>query len=172
MGLKAVPAVSIESAEPSEVLARFRLLAECSPAGLFIVDREGCCIYMNSRAIAICKSKAPSNTRQSWAQSLGLEGPASIMASWSATAATASSEYSGTFRIWTPDSTWRWIEVCTLPILSDGGMVAGHSGVVQDVSERWLAERQTAARDTLTRILAHADSPENACSSILGEIGE
>ena len=63
MGLKAARAVSIESAESSEVLAGFRSLAECSPAGLFIVDREGCCIYMNPRAISICKSNAPSSTR-------------------------------------------------------------------------------------------------------------
>ena len=169
MGLKAVRAVSMESAESSEVLAGFRSLAECSPAGLFIVDREGCCIYMNPRAISICKSNAPSSTRQSWAQSLGLEDPASIMASWSAT---ASIEYSETFRICTPDSSWRWIEVRTLPIVSGGGMVAGHSGVVQDISERWLAQRQTTARDTITQILAHAESPESACSAILREIGE
>ena len=120
------------------------------------MDREGCCIYMNPRAIDICKSTVPSSTRQSWAQSLGLEDPASIMASWSAT---ASIEYSETFRICTPDSTWRWIEVRTLPIVSGGGMVAGHSGVVQDISERWLAQRQTTARDTITQILAHAESP-------------
>ena len=168
MGLKAVRAVSIESADSSEVLAGFRSLAECSPAGLFIVDREGCCIYMNPRAISICKSNAPSSTRHSWAQSLGLEDPASIMASWSAT---ASIEYSGTFRICTPDSTWRWIEVRTLPIVS-GGIVAGHSGAVQDISERWLAQRRTAARDTITRILAYVQSPESACTAILGEIGE
>ena len=102
----------MESAESSEVLTGFRLLAECSPAGLFIVDREGCSIYMNPRVIDICKSTVLSSTRQSWAQSLGLEDPASIMASWSAT---ASIEYSETFRICTPDSTWRWIEVRTLP---------------------------------------------------------
>ena len=51
-------------------------------------------------------------------------------------------------------------------------MVAGHSGAVQDISERWLAQRQTAARDTITRILAYAQSPESACTAILGEIGE
>ena len=51
-------------------------------------------------------------------------------------------------------------------------MVAGHSGVVQDISERWLAQRQTTARDTITQILAHAESPESACSAILREIGE
>ena len=168
MGLKAARAVSMESAESSEVLTGFRLLAECSPAGLFIVDREGCCIYMNPRAIAICKSTVLS-TQQSWAQSLRLEDPGSIMASWSAT---ANIEYSETFRICTPDSTWRWIEVRTLPIVSGGGMVAGHSGVVQDISERWLAQRQTTARDTITQILAHAESPESACSAILREIGE
>jgi PAS domain S-box-containing protein len=169
MGLEPARAVSAESAESLEVLTRLRSLAECSPAGLFIVDREGCCIYINSRAIAICKSKAPGSTRQSWAQSLGLEDPASIMASWSAT---ASIEYSETFRICTPDSTWRWIEVRTLPIVSGGGMVAGHSGVVQDISERWLAQRQTAARDTITQILADAESTESACGAILPETGE
>ena len=63
MGLKAVRAVSMESAESSEVLTGFRLLAECSPAGLFIVDREGCCIYMNPRVIDICKSTVLSSTR-------------------------------------------------------------------------------------------------------------
>jgi PAS domain S-box-containing protein len=91
------------------------------------------------------------------------------MAGWFAT---ASIEYSATFRIWTPDSTWRWIEVCTLPIVCAEGVIAGHSGVVQDISERCVAERQTAARDAITRILAHADSRENACGSVLGEIGE
>jgi PAS domain S-box-containing protein len=169
MGLKAARAVSIESVESSEVLTSFRLLADCSPAGLFIVDREGCCIYMNPRAIAICKSTVLSSTQQSWAQSLGLKDPGSIMASWSAT---ASIEYSEIFRICTPDSTWRWIEVRTLPIVSGGGIVAGHSGVVQDISERWLAQRQTRARDTITQILADAESPESACSTILREIGE
>ena len=168
MGLKTVRAVRMESAESSEVLTSFRLLAECSPAGLFVVDREGCSIYMNPRVIDICKSTVLSSTQQSWAQSLGLEDPASIMASWSAT---ASIEYSETFRICTPDSTWRWIEVCTLPIVS-GGMVAGHSGAVQDISERWLAQRRTTARDTITQILAHAESPESACSVILRELGE
>ena len=169
MGLKAARAVSMESVESSEVLTSFRLLADCSPAGLFIVDREGCCIYMNPRAIAICKSTVLSSTQQSWAQSLGLKDPGSIMASWSAN---ASIEYSETFRICTPDSTWRWIEVRTLPIVSGGGIVAGHSGVVQDISERWLAQRQTRARDTITQILADAESPESACSTILREIGE
>ena len=76
------------------------------------------------------------------------------------------------FRVCRPDSTSRWIEVRTVPVECGSGALAGHSGVVQDISERWTSDRRIAARDAITRILAHAESAGSACRAILGEVGE
>jgi PAS domain S-box-containing protein len=91
------------------------------------------------------------------------------MESWSSSAGL---EYSGIFRIRRPDSTSRWIEVCTVPVACGSGALAGHSGLVQDISERWTSDRRIAARDAITRTLADAESAGSACRAILGEIGE
>ena len=89
------------------------------------------------------------------------------MDSW---AATAGLGYSGTFGTGPPAA--RWIEVRTMPMVSDGGRIIGHSGIFQDVTERWAAQRRVAIRDAITRILANADTTDIACRMILAEIGE
>ncbi|HXS93893.1 MAG TPA: ATP-binding protein [Candidatus Limnocylindrales bacterium] len=157
------------SADPvAKELDQFSLLVNWSPAGLFITDPEGCCTYMNPHAKAICQSDVGASG-QPWAQALGVENPNGVMESWSSRAGL---EYSGIFRVCRPDSASRWIEVRTVPVECSSGALAGHSGIVQDISERWTSDRRIAARDAITRILADAESAGSACRAILGEIGE
>jgi PAS domain S-box-containing protein len=160
-----LPSVNSPSSEPP---TRFRLVADGSPAGLFLVDSAGCCEYMNPCAASILGLNSPVVSNNSWPSAFGLENAASVFESWRAT---ASIRYCGTFRVRTADSGWRWVEVRTAPLLSAGCIVA-HAGVVDDVSDRWVSVRRLAARDAITRILAGSDSIDTARSAILNEIGE
>src|SRR6185437_5775996 len=137
MGAKSAAATPIAGDPVAKQLEQLRLLTDWSPVGLFITDAEGCCAYMNTGAKAICQSD-PGASRQPWAQALGVENPNAVMESWSTRAGL---EYSGMFRVCRPDSTSSWIEVRTVPVECGSGVLAGHSGVVQDISERWAADR-------------------------------
>jgi PAS domain S-box-containing protein len=169
MGAKSATAATPFAVDPvAKQLEQVKLLLDWSPAGLFLTDVEGCCAYMNAHAKAICQSD-PGASRQPWAQALGVENSNGVMESWSSRAGL---KYSGIFRVCRPDSTSRWIEVRTVPVACGSGALAGYSGVVQDVSERWTSDRRIAARDAITRILADAESAGSACRAILSEIGE
>ena len=168
MGAKSATAATSGGGDPVAVqLEQLQLLLDWSPAGLFITDVEGCCAYMNAHARADSPIRPAS--RLSWAQALGIENSNAVMEGWSSRAGL---EYSGMFRVRRPDSTSRWIEVRTVPVEGGSGALAGHSGVVRDISERWTSDRRLAARDAITRILAHAESAGSACRAILGEVGE
>ena len=121
---------------------------------------------MNPHAKAICQSD-PGASRRPWARALGIENSNGVMESW---LSRAGLEYSGMFRVCRPDSTSRWIEVRTVPVPCGSGALAGHSGLVQDVSERWTPDRRIAARDAITRILADAESAGSACRATLSKM--
>jgi PAS domain S-box-containing protein len=151
-----------------DVLTQFQLLAQGSPTGLFLLDREGSCVYMNPRAAVILQVALPTGAGGSWAQVFGVENAADAMASWHAA---APAQYAGSFRVRMASSACRWMEIRTSPV-SHRGCVVAHSGVVEDVSDRWLNVRRLAARDAITRILAASDSIDNARNAVLTEIGE
>jgi CheY-like chemotaxis protein len=49
---------------------RFRSLSACSPVGIFLIDIEGNCTYMNPRCQAMCGSTLEDNFIEGWLQSV------------------------------------------------------------------------------------------------------
>ncbi|MEH2063813.1 MAG: response regulator [Nostoc sp.] len=122
---------------------RFRSLSTCSPVGIFETDTEGGCKYTNPRYQAICGLKAAESLEKRWLESVHPEDRERAIASWSAYICEGR-DYSEEFRFQTTDSSIRWVQVRSSPMLSSQGELLGYVGTLEDITERKQAEEVRA----------------------------
>lgn len=122
---------------------RFRSLSTCSPVGIFETDTEGDCKYTNPRYQAICGLKAAESLEKRWLESVHPEDRERAIASWSAYICEGR-DYSEEFRFQTTQSSIRWVQVRSSPMLSSQGELLGYVGTLEDITERKQAEEVRA----------------------------
>lgn len=122
---------------------RFRSLSTCSPVGIFETDTEGNCKYTNPRYQTICGLKAAESLEKRWLESVYLEDRERAIASWSAYICEGR-EYSEEFRFQTTQTSIRWVQVRSSPMLSSQGELLGYVGTLEDITERKQAEEVRA----------------------------
>ncbi|MEA2597465.1 MAG: hypothetical protein QOF01_3934 [Thermomicrobiales bacterium] len=126
--------------------ALFRALSECSPVGLFLADVEGRCTYINPRYQGLTGTSLEESLGEGWARNLHPGDRDRVVAEWSA-AAHAGRTYTSEFRLAFLQGVVRWVSVRTAPLWSAEGVLLGHVGTVDDVTERRQVEAQ---RDVLS----------------------
>lgn len=122
---------------------RFRSLSTCSPVGIFETDTEGNCKYTNPRYQTICGLKAAESLEKRWLESVYLEDRERAIASWSAYICEGR-DYSEEFRFQTTQTSIRWVQVRSSPMLSSQGELLGYVGTLEDITERKQAEEVRA----------------------------
>ena len=114
--------------------ARFRLLSESAPLGVFLATRRGTCTYSNARWHAIFGAEARLGRRAAWFAAIHPVDRAAVAARWAEAARTGAELVVG-FRILRDDAV-RHLEVRARPKLSEHGRVQGFIGTVEDVTEK------------------------------------
>jgi two-component system cell cycle sensor histidine kinase/response regulator CckA len=119
--------------------ARFRTLAKNAPVGIFQLDSEGSCVfvneYWNTRAGMTCEE----SINDGWLRAVHPDDRDHVLRVRSE-AIGRGQPYAVTYRIETPDGNLSWAETSAVPIRNDAGEVTGYIGTVIDVTEHKLWE--------------------------------
>ena len=132
--------------------ARFHLLAEFAPVGIFRTDEHGETTYVNRRWTQISGVSADEALGQGWLQAVHPEDRGPIVASWDA-AARAGRTSDAEYRFLRPDGTVAWVVGHAVALLDAAGRVTGYVGTVSDVTERKRAEEALRASEERYRLV-------------------
>jgi len=137
----------------SESERRFNALASLSPAGIYRTDLTGACTYVNPAWCVLTGLTAEQAMGHGWQAALHPDDRGKA-ASGFADAVNEQREFRTEFRWLRPDGTVVWVDSIGRPELDGRGEMVGYIGVVMDISDRKLAEREIAERDVQLGVLA------------------
>jgi PAS domain S-box-containing protein len=132
----------------------FRSLSAASPIGIFRTDATGALLYCNTRWTETVGRSHADVLHADWASDVDPED-AGVLAQVREAMAQGTDETTAELRVRRPDGERRWVHVSSKPVLSDAGVVLGHVGTLQDISERKRAELDRAAEARTAAALAH-----------------
>jgi len=130
---------SHEALQKSE--AKFRSLCNCSPVGIFVTDKDKSCIYTNPQWQKIAGLTLKESLGDGWSMAIHPDDRDKTLKAWSAATAKGR-DYSGTFRVQTPQNEERWIDCQATTLRSDDGIISGYVGTVEDTTEKRLLEEE------------------------------
>jgi PAS domain S-box-containing protein len=122
------------------------------PAGVFIADRAGNTIYSNGRLRAICglASDAPDDT--DWMTAVHSADRERVAGEWS-DAVARGIEWHCEFRCSAGNGTTCFVAGRSSPLIDESGIVAGHIGIVEDISTRTRLQSKVSTLLVASRIL-------------------
>ncbi|MBL8351368.1 MAG: response regulator [Burkholderiaceae bacterium] len=143
--------------------ARFRLLAEAAPVGIFQTDAEGRCLYVNAHWCRLAGLGACEALGEGWMRALHPEDRAMVRQDWGLSVA-GGRPFNRSYRFLKPDGTETWVMGSAVARRGADGAVTGHIGTVTDVTEAHL---QALALD---RARSEAESATRAKSLFLANM--
>jgi diguanylate cyclase (GGDEF)-like protein/PAS domain S-box-containing protein len=133
--------------------ARYRALAELSPAGLFVGDAEGQCTYTNGRWQEMHGLSGEQALGLGWMRVVAPSELARLNASWRA-AVQERRQFDEVIEIRLPDGTQRSIRSRSSPQFDAEGRMTGFVGLAEDVTEaRVQQERLSDERQYLASVI-------------------
>ncbi|MBZ5590144.1 MAG: PAS domain S-box protein, partial [Acidobacteriia bacterium] len=154
--------------------ARFQLLAEVAPVGIFRTDKNGATTYVNQRWTEISGLTARRALGDGWLQAVHPDDRDGLATGWH-DAAAAQHESRADYRFLRPDGTVAWVVGQAVAVLDAAGQFAGYVGTITDISERNLAERSQAAIYAISEAAQQATTLEElfvAIHRIVGRLME
>ena len=129
-------ALALEASE-----ARFRVLSEAAPLGIFETDRSGACTYANARWRAIFGLVGNGATGRDWNRAVHADEREAVTLEWRRAVALAL-DFDRELRIPGEDGTVRHVRVLARPVPGEIGRDGAtmHVGSVEDITERKLQE--------------------------------
>ncbi len=137
--------------------ANFRSLCGASPVGIFRTDASGLCVYCNDRWQEIFGLDDLDAMGVGWADAILPEDRDRVFVAWAAYAVDSAAHFDLEFRIG-DESRPRWVRARANPVRNERGVVMGHVGTTEDVSERQAAAEALQRREEDFRQLS-ASSP-------------
>ncbi|MGG6270457.1 ATP-binding protein [Leptolyngbya sp. AN03gr2] len=137
-----------ELRERQRAEAEFRVLSEAAPVGIFRIDAQGSCTYVNPRAQAICGYTFEEAVGDGWHRFIHPDDFRQVLARWLASTA-EQTEFCEEIRyihrdpseLGEANRTVRVGRAATAPIYSDSGELMGHVGTIEDITEAHEIER-------------------------------
>ena len=131
----------------------FRTVSEAAPVGIYLSDVEGNATYMNLALLQLFGlDQADAKT---WKERIHPEDLDRV-SERRAQAMLAGKGFATNYRVKRRDGTIHWAESQAKPLRTDGGKLLGYVGVVQDVTERRLAEERLREQSTYLKTLLEA----------------
>ena len=118
---------------------RFRALSSCSPVGIFLTNTAGRTTYTNARCREIFDLHPETPTEEGWISRVHPEDRSRVIESWESCRDT-NQGYTAEYRARTDEGHDRWVHARTAPLLADHGLLIGHVGTVEEITERKHAE--------------------------------
>ncbi len=132
---------------------RFRQLATHAPVGIFQLDNQGACLYVNRSWCEMAGASAAEAAASGWTRTLHPDDLAAVTASW-AQALAAGGEWDFECRFLHADGVTRWVHARAVALHDAAGAISGYLGNTLDISLRKAAEarelRQRQVMDMLT----------------------
>jgi PAS domain S-box-containing protein len=120
---------------------RFRRLSECSPLGIFTTDVQGRWTYVNPGVQEMCHQPSEELLGFGWERFVPIQERETIVEEWYKTAADGN-HFARELPLHANGSGLRWVLMRTAPLRNDSGVVIGHVGTLEDITEqRRAAER-------------------------------
>jgi PAS domain S-box-containing protein len=127
--------------------ARFRMLANNAPVGIFETDPAGRCLFVNARWLAKTGLTAEEAAGDGWTRALHPEDRTQIFAEWQAFAR-GEKEFRLEYRFLRPDGRVVWVAGSAAALRNGAGVLSGYLGTVSDITARKEFESNLAvARD-------------------------
>jgi two-component system sensor histidine kinase/response regulator len=124
---------------------RFRLISETINFGVFEIDRNGSCLYTNTRYQEIFGISLATSLTKPWVDFVHDEDRPAILDQWK-DALQQMATFTADCRIVTPEGDLRWVHAHSSPVFSDQG--ARYTGTIEDITARKQTEHELKkARD-------------------------
>lgn len=134
-GRYAVRVARESMAQVAESEARFRTLSEGAPVGVFHADVDGAYTYTNPSWRETYGLDPEQSLGKGWMRALHAVDRSRVLAAWQV-AADGGLPFDAEFRVTRPDRSVREVHVLARPLKDAAGVMLGHIGSVEDVTER------------------------------------
>ena len=114
---------------------RFRTLASSSPVGIFQIDINGHCVYVNERWCEIAGLSPEQAMGDGWVHNLPPADRAAISNAWYHMAESGG-EFTREYRFQTPGGKITWVYGHTAPLKKESGEKTGYIGTITDITLR------------------------------------
>jgi diguanylate cyclase (GGDEF)-like protein/PAS domain S-box-containing protein len=125
---------------------RFRTLAGAAPIGIYQLDAEGRCVYVNEHWTALTGLTQEQSRGRGWLQAIHPDDRDAALATWSE-AERAGHDLVLDTRLRTPDGAVRFVHVRGAAVYDDAGARVALIGSVEDATESTLAEAELRRRE-------------------------
>lgn len=132
---------------------RFRTLAELAPAGIYLLDASGACVFANARFREMAGLDMEAASGRGWltavhpADAEGVERDLSLSVA-------SGGRFGREFRLRSPDGRETWVFAVASPLRDASGVVTGFVGVQTDLT--WLKADEEALRE-YERVIENLD---------------
>lgn len=153
--------------------ARYQLLTEAAPVGIFYTDAMGDCLYVNERWQMIAGLNMEQASGQGWAKALHPDDRDRISQEWYR-AAQSNLPFKGEYRFQRPDGISRWVFVQAVGETNDHNEIISYVGTITDITDRKLAEAEiTLLNQNLERrVIERTDQLAESNAKLQKEIAE
>jgi diguanylate cyclase (GGDEF)-like protein/PAS domain S-box-containing protein len=118
--------------------ARFRAMSDASPLGIFVSDVHGECVYTNEAYHTISGLNLEQTLGTNWSMAIHPDDRQRVLLEWRA-AAQGEAIFKSEARFLRADGSMVWARLNAAAML-DGQLSRGHVQIVEDITERKLAE--------------------------------
>ncbi len=121
--------------------ARFRILAESSPVGIYYQDNEGNCLYVNSKWQEITGLSFEDGVGLKWMESIHPDDRIGIWQEWENQIQTTGN-MKHEMRFIHPNGAVHWVAIQASSISNQQGEILGYVGTLEDITHRKSFEEQ------------------------------
>ncbi|HEX8961491.1 MAG TPA: EAL domain-containing protein [Rhodocyclaceae bacterium] len=136
---------------------RFRMLALHAPVGIYQIDKNGDCLFVNHRWSEISGLSADDAAGDGWTRTIHPDDRVAVAALWR-DAAISGSEWSMDYRYIRPDGKLVWVHGNAVPLRDEHDEVTGFLGNNLDITVRKRTEERERMRSAVANRLAE-DAP-------------
>ncbi|XZN91836.1 MAG: PAS domain S-box protein [Microcoleus sp.] len=134
--------LGIEIAERRKSEARYQILAEVSPVGIFYTDTLGNCLYVNERWCQIAGISCEEAFGTGWVKSIHADDRQRVFSEWYR-AAQEKLPFKSEYRFQNLDNdSVRWVFGQAVGQIDENGEVKGYVGTITDLTERKQVEEE------------------------------
>lgn len=157
----------------AESEARFRILSESAPLGIFLQDKRGHCLYANNRFSKILGLAPEECLGLGWMKAVHLNDAERMRSEWRSMGE-ENAELSTEFRVVRPDGEIRTVSANSAIVWDEAGEIQGFVGTLDDLTEERATQEQLTRAQKLEGIgrlaggIAHDFN--NILTAILGYV--
>ncbi|MBE9609513.1 PAS domain S-box protein [Chitinilyticum piscinae] len=141
----------------------FRQLVDQNPAGMYLTDTRGNCLYTNPAWQIMYGLDAEQALGAGWASSLHPDDSEQVFRQWQL-AVQRGSAFEMTFRIRVPDGETRYVLSRARPLHDQEGNTVGYVGNVEDITPLHMLGNQLAEREQhIASLLSHLPGMAYQC---------